>query len=241
MFTMEERNTKTPIQQMDSCLGKSSKKEIEVYGDFLLNIYDYFVLSFCCPLMWRCSKHKILELQNKHVSNNHLDIGVGTGYFLDKCQFSHNKPSITLLDLSQNCLSRTAKRIERYQPTICLADVYEPLPLGNKRFNSISLNLLLHCLPGTIQDKEKVFENIIPFLSDDGVIFGSTVLGKNVKLNFIARKLMKTYNKHRIFCNLQDDFDGLQKILTHYFSEVVMTMAGSVVLFSAKMKVNNSI
>lgn len=229
-----ENNTPTSIDaEIIKPIYKDSKKDIEVYSEFLLYIYDGFVLSFCCPFIWGCSKSKILALYNQNISDNHLDIGVGTGYFLDKCLFKNNQPNITLLDLSQNCLQTTAKRIARYQPEILLADIFEPLPIQSK-FDSVGLNYLLHCLPGSIYDKAKMFDNLIPHLNPGCRIFGATVLGKDIKLGFIAKKLMSTYNKHDIFCNREDDLIGLQEILNKYFKDVTIQLSGTVALFSAK-------
>lgn len=213
---------------------KDVNKDIEVYSDFLLTIYDYFVLSFCCPLIWRCSKEEILTLYNKNISNNHLDIGVGTGYFLDKCHFEVPQPKITLLDLSENCLKVTSKRIARYQPQSIQADIFQTLPLSDNLFDSVGLNYLIHCLPGTIRDKGKIFENINPYLNSNGKVFGATVLGKDLKLNFVANKLMKTYNKHQIFCNLDDDLAGLNEVLNEHYSKVEVKMSGAVALFCAQ-------
>lgn len=211
----------------------SQTKELEIYSPFILSIYDYFVLSFFCPLLWGCGKSPILNLYNKHVTTQHLDIGVGTGYFLDKCTFPSNTPNITLVDLNDSCLNYTAERIQRYKPKRCKADIYQPLPLTEK-FNSVSMTLLLHCLPGNIQEKGKIFENITPLLTQGATLFGATVLGKDVELNFIAKKLMKVYNKHGIFCNLQDDLVGLTTILNSYFPQVEIEMRGSIALFSAR-------
>lgn len=213
---------------------KDANKDIEVYSDFLLTIYDYFVLSFCCPLIWRCSKQKILDLYNQNISNNHLDIGVGTGYFLDKCRFTVANPQITLLDLSENCLKVTSKRLVRYKPQSVQADIFQDLPFNDIQFDSIGLNYLIHCLPGTIRDKAKIFENINPCLSPKGTIFGATVLGKDLRLNFVAKKLMNTYNKHQIFCNLEDDLAGLKEVLNKHYSKFEVMTSGAVALFWAE-------
>jgi|688.fasta_scaffold607307_2 ubiquinone/menaquinone biosynthesis C-methylase UbiE len=212
---------------------KASQEAAEVYSHFLLTIYDSFVLSFVCPLIWRCPKSKILSIYNRHASDFHLDIGVGTGYFLDRCKFPTISPEITLLDLSKNCLDRTANRIQRYQPALCMADILEPLELGSKKFDSVALNYVLHCLPGSIEDKAKVFENIKPFLNPSAVVFGATVLGKNLELTFIPRKLMSFYNKKRIFNNLNDDADSLKSMLEQYFDNVTIEQVGCVAIFSA--------
>lgn len=221
------------VDARDCLIKKNAEEAVEVYGDFLLAIYDFFVLSFCCPLIWRCSKSRILDLYNTYVSNSHLDIGVGTGYFLNKCQFPSQHPHITLLDLNENCLQRSAKRISHYFPTRVLANIFEPLPLGENKYDSVGLNYLIHCLPGTIQDKGIIFSQIKPFLNPGAVIFGATVLGKDLKLGLVARKLMKLYNNKSIFCNLNDNEPGLRSILEQYFSEVSIKIIGSVAIFSA--------
>ncbi len=39
-----------------------------------------------------------LTLYDQYVSANHLDIGVGTGYFLDHCRFPAANPRLALMD-----------------------------------------------------------------------------------------------------------------------------------------------
>jgi hypothetical protein len=52
-----------------------------------LAIYDMAILGYFSRLAWRCPARRIVEHYNLHVSANHLDVGVGTGYFLDHCTF----------------------------------------------------------------------------------------------------------------------------------------------------------
>ena len=52
------------------------------YANPFLGIYDWFALGFTCRFIWGCEAKNIVDLYNKHVSGNHLDIGCGTGYFL---------------------------------------------------------------------------------------------------------------------------------------------------------------
>src|SRR3989344_5472164 len=113
-------------------------KGSEVYNKFFLRIYDFYVLSFAGRFIWKCPKSLILALYNRYVSNHHLEIGVGTGYFLDKCRFPCDKPNITLMDLNSNCLSMASNRIKRYEPAIYQGDVYQPISLMPPRsFDSI--------------------------------------------------------------------------------------------------------
>jgi len=46
----------------------------------LLSGYDLWVLGFSNTFVWRCPTRLLLEFYNEHISGNHLDVGVGTGY-----------------------------------------------------------------------------------------------------------------------------------------------------------------
>src|SRR5215471_7704675 len=71
-----------------------------VYTPSTLALYDLVVLGFSNSLVWKCSSRLILDFYNEHISGKHLDIGVGTGYFLDRCRFPTSTPTIALLDLN---------------------------------------------------------------------------------------------------------------------------------------------
>ena len=53
-----------------------------VYSPFVLRMYDWFVLGFSSRFIWRCPASEMRRLYDRNVSSRHLDIGVGTGYFL---------------------------------------------------------------------------------------------------------------------------------------------------------------
>src|SRR5262245_22523218 len=91
----------------------SAEAGAAIYNKPLLAIYDLGVIGLSNTLAWRCPSHLILDFYNQHISANHLDVGVGTGYFLDKCRFPSSSPRIALLDLNPNSLEATAKRLRR--------------------------------------------------------------------------------------------------------------------------------
>src|SRR5215216_2354989 len=136
-----------------------SHPSITVYTSRRLKLYDALILGLSCRLVWKCPRRHFLKLYNRHVGSPHLDIGVGTGYFLDHCRFPVENPEITLLDLSENCLSKAAGRLERYSPRVVKANALESLDLGDVRFSSAALNGVLHCLPVTPEVKAAVFRN----------------------------------------------------------------------------------
>jgi len=203
-----------------------------VYTKPLLSIYDLYVLGFSNTFVWKCPSHLILDFYNEHVSERHLDVGVGTGYFLDKCKFPTDNPTIDLADLNRNSLNTTAKRLQRYNPTIHIFNVLEPLRIEPANFHSIALNYLLHCLPGNMLSKEVVFRNLKPLLEqNNGVLFGTTILGREIEQNFLAKTLMRIYNSKGIFGNVDDNAADLENILKANFRDYTIRVVGCVAFF----------
>jgi len=212
------------------------KTGAEAYSRRVLSVYDVWVLTISTRWIWRCPAGKLISFYNRHISGNHLDVGVGTGYFLDKCRFPVLSPRVALLDLNPNSLSYTAGRIRRYQPATVAANVLAPLNWKTEPFDSIGLNFLLHCLPGNLASKAAVFEHLMPYLKPGGVIFGSTILGKGVARNPAAVALMKQYNATGIFSNQEDDREGLEAALATLFHRYEIEVKGCVALFSGHSK-----
>jgi hypothetical protein len=53
-------------------------KGAAVYTPLALALYDLAVLGLSNSFVWQCSSHVLLDFYNQHVSDTHLDIGVGT-------------------------------------------------------------------------------------------------------------------------------------------------------------------
>lgn len=206
-----------------------------VYSKPLLSGYNLWVLGFSNTFAWRCPTQVMLEFYNEHISGNHLDVGVGTGYYLDKCTFPKPNPTIALADLNENSLQVTASRLERYRPTVHVANVLEPIDIEPAGFDSIGLNFLIHCLPGNIVSKGAAFRNLKPLLSaDGGVMFGSTILGVGVRHNLIGQALMRLYNAKRIFSNSSDSVADLESVLRDTFRDYSIKIVGCVALFAGR-------
>ena len=204
------------------------------YTPLTLALYDLAVLQFSNSFVWQCPSRVLLDFYNQHISDKHLDIGVGTGYFLDKCRFPSTAPKIALFDLNPHSLAKTARRLRRYNPSCHLGNALQSIDIGMSGFDSISLNYLLHCLPGSLASKSVVFENVKPLLSEGGVIFGSTILGEGLRHNPLARQLLRIYNAEGIFSNLSDRQSDLEAGLKPHFAEYTIHIAGCVALFSAR-------
>ena len=203
------------------------------YTKFALAIYDPLVLWLSNNYIWKCPTAKILQFYNQHIRANHLDVGVGTGYFLDRCTFTTPSPRIALMDLNTNCLEVAAKRIKRYSPEKYCCNILQPITVEMAGFDSIAVNYVLHCLPGTMGSKAVVWQNLKKLLNQQGVLFGSTLLSQGVERSSLARSLMNAYNKKRIFCNEQDDLSTLKQGLQENFSQSSVEVIGCVALFAA--------
>ncbi|KEJ43566.1 putative methyltransferase domain protein, partial [Escherichia coli 6-175-07_S3_C1] len=100
-------------------------------------------------------------------------------------------------------------------------DVFEPYPAAlHGQFDSISMFYLLHCLPGNISTKSCVIRNAAQALTDDGTLYGATILGDGVVHNSFGQKLMRIYNQKGIFSNTKDSEEGLTHILSEHFENV---------------------
>lgn len=206
-----------------------------VYTAGFLRIYDLLVLRFNGHLAWRCGPGRLVRMYDEHVSARHLDIGVGSGYFLDKCRYPVQSPDITLMDLNPNSLDAAANRIRRYQPQKHQANALEPFGLPAGTFDSVGLNWLLHCVPGDMTTKGVVFDHCMTVLAPGGVVFGSTVLTGGVPHTRFSRWMMDKLNDgNESFSNREDDLDTLTTQLDQRFHDTQVEVVGSVAIFSAR-------
>src|SRR5688572_8199697 len=100
---------------------------IKAYTKLGLHLYDPLIVHWVAPRVWGCSPDVLVDHYREHVTSNHADIGVGTGYFLDRCGFESPNPRVALIDLQPNCLAYTARRLSRYRPHTYVRDVLRPV------------------------------------------------------------------------------------------------------------------
>ncbi|MBG5929275.1 MULTISPECIES: class I SAM-dependent methyltransferase [Providencia] len=209
----------------------------KVYTPLSLALYDWWVLNISNNYAWHCNTDEFLIPHFKsHLGNNHMDIGVGTGFYLKKAADEINK--ISLSDLNIHSLEYAKKYISDEKLNSCFChDIFNRFT-GELRgaFDSVSIFYLLHCLPGKMSDKKQAIINISETLKDDGTLYGATILGKGVQHNRFGSKLMSVYNKKGIFSNVYDSADSLETTLASLFEDVSVNIQGAVALFTAKNK-----
>lgn len=201
------------------------------YTPLLLKIYDPWVLGFMARAVWRCPIPPVIERYRRRVGHRHLDVGPGTGYFLDKAAPSDGT-EITLLDPNPNVLAHASRRLAAMHPVTVQADAMKPLPVDGP-FDSAALSYVLHCLRGPQSHKAVAIRNIADVLAPGGVLFGGTVLGLAERHTPQARAVLRAFNWHGDFDNLGDTADGLRRILEESFETVEVDVIGSTANFTA--------
>ena len=204
----------------------------EVYSRAFLRIYDPVILGFYGNVVWRCPTSRLVEQYRQRVGQRHLDVGPGTGYFLEHARLPYDA-QITLLDPNPDVLAHAVRRLSHRHPSAIQADVLRPLPLTGERFDSVALNYVLHCLPGPAVRKAGAVRNVARVLKPGGVLFGATVLGTTGPHTWLSRAVLSFVNSHRIFDNLSDTEDWLRDLLEASFANVEIDVIGSVALFTA--------
>ncbi len=201
------------------------------YTRLLLTVYDPFVLGFVSWFVWRCPTSRLVKGYREHIRGRHLDVGPGTGYFLERSGLPEGS-AVTILDPNKNVLDHVSRRLLRLDITAVEADVLKPLPVDGP-FDSAALHLVIHCLPGPPSRKAEAIANLAAVLAPSGVLFGASVLGRSGPHTWLARRVLGAFNRRGAFDNLDDTEEGLREILGESFERVELETVGSIAIFSA--------
>jgi SAM-dependent methyltransferase len=201
------------------------------YNRVLLNAYDPLVLGPIARFVWRCPSTVLLDRYRRQIRDRHLDVGPGTGYFLEHSRLPAGS-AVTILDPNAAVLRHVSRRLRALDVTAVQADVLKPLPVSGP-FDSAALHLVLHCLPGPMERKARAVANVASVLASDGVLFGASVLGREGDHRWIARRFLAVFNRQGGFDNLADTEAGLRAILEASFEQVALDVVGSAALFTA--------
>lgn len=205
------------------------------YTRGFLRLYDPLVLGLFTRVMWRISTANHVGLYREHITSNHLDVGPGTGYFLDHAGLPDGS-RVAILDPNANVLRHVTRRLRRLDVTPVQADVLKPLPLSGP-FDSAALSFVLHCLPGPMERKGLAIQNIARVLTPAGVLFGGSILGRSARHTRLGRAFLSVVNRRGAFDNLDDTEEGLREILQLAFREVDLTTEGGAAIFVARMPI----
>ena len=201
------------------------------YTGVFLRLYDALVLGPIVRYVWRSPAEPIAAMYRKHIRPNHLDVGPGTGYFIDHAGLPAGS-RVTILDPNTNVLRYVSRRLRDLEVVAVEADVLKPLPVAGP-FASAGLNGVLHCLPGPLDRKAAAIANIARVLAPHATLFGSTVLGRSARHTRAGRAMLTAFNRRGVFGNLDDTDDGIADILRRSFDQVSIETVGGMAIFTA--------
>jgi hypothetical protein len=207
---------------------------VKAYSPVGLKLYDSLVMGVLAQRVWSCAAERLVDHYRTHVTANHADIGVGTGYCLDLCGLPVSHARLALVDLQTNCLDHASRRLARFQPRCYRRDVLQPLRgIEGPAFDSVALGGVLHCLSGSAASKAAVFDNLAPIVTGGTVIFGYTLVSDGVQRRVRTRVVHSILNRARVIDNASDRVDELEAALSARFVECDVNLVGCMALFRA--------
>jgi SAM-dependent methyltransferase len=212
------------------------KRSQQFFNKLTLPFYDFVLYGLVSHHAWGMPVAKLDAHYQRYTRLNHLEVGVGTGYLLDRVEFPAKPTRLALMDLSEPCLERTARRVARHAPQAYVQNLLEPMRHQLAHFDSIALNYVMHCVPGSFKEKHVAFLNLSSLLGPHGVLFGTTVLGEGVRKNWLARPAMWLLNTIGLFNNRHDNARDLERFLRAHFQVLEFYVAGATAVFAVRRK-----
>jgi SAM-dependent methyltransferase len=195
--------------------------------------YDHWVLGIVSTYAWGCPTSRYtLPQYRANIGENHLDIGIATGYYLRHGGIPLTT-NITVVDTNKPAMEYALERLGRRDARAIVADILKPLPIQDK-FDSVSMYYLLNCIPAGVEHKCAVFSHIRNNMTPNGVIHGASIVGKGVRVdNKFAARMRGKLLAAGIFQNKEDSPFDFEKALRQNFHEVEVRVVGTVFLFRA--------
>jgi hypothetical protein len=207
----------------------------QYFNKVSLFFYDVLLYGVISKYAWGASIARLDAHYASYASANHLEVGVGTGFLLNRVRFPH-LPRLALMDLSAPCLAKTAYKVRRYAPATYQQNILTPIVHDIAPFDSISINYVMHCVPGSFAGKGIAFVHLAALLAPNGTLFGTTVLGEGPRKNALARPFMWLMNALGVFNNRNDSARELEDFLRAHFQVLAFEVVGVTAFFALRAK-----
>ncbi len=201
------------------------------YRGVNLRLYDLFVLHFTSPRAWGCTAEELSQMYRRHLSHDHAEVGVGSGYFLSN-HVRADWTQLSLIDPNPAALQYVARRLTTPAVNSHVGDILDATTLPHQRYKSVGANYVLHCLDASGNSKKTAIANLARLTADDGTLFGATVLG-DAEHNRLGRALMRICNATGTFNNTTDNEASLREHLSARFHTVHIERRRTVAMFTA--------
>lgn len=206
---------------------------IKIYSQIGLRFYDLLIMGAVTRYVWNCPSSVFVEFYREHVTANHADIGVGTGFCLDRCDFPESNSRLALIDLKLNCLEFAARRLARFHPEQYLWNASASPLVNVPAFESIGLGGILHCLPGDMNEKGRVFDALKSLSKRGTKIFGYTLVNDDVRATLRRRATFRLFHRAQIINCERDHAGALKRELATRFPQHSVRLHGCFAFFTA--------
>lgn len=202
-----------------------------------LLFYDLLLYGVISRFAWGATIPSLDGLYRKYITTNHLEVGVGTGFLLGRALGKKNRDMrLAFMDLSDACLARCQVKMAAFRPEVYRQNLLHPVEQNIPKFDSIAINSVMHCIPGSFRDKSIVFTHLKALMNTDAVLFGTTVLGKNVNKNLLAKPFMWLMNRLGVFNNQADTGEDLREYLEKNFKILEFNVVGVTAFFAVSLQ-----
>ncbi len=99
-------------------------------------LYDTGLYRVVTPYFWQCKTDTLLSSYKRNLANNHLEIGVGTGFLIKESAPVSSGFRLTLMDLNEACLRKSARTLAKYKPNLYQQNILEPFEECTQKFDS---------------------------------------------------------------------------------------------------------
>jgi ubiquinone/menaquinone biosynthesis C-methylase UbiE len=96
------------------------------YSKLIFSVYDRFLLNYALPLIWKVKKSDVQLFYQNHISSDHLDIGAGTGYFIQNCEHLPANFKLSVMDINPICLKICEIQLQKFNPILQEQDGLTP-------------------------------------------------------------------------------------------------------------------
>jgi ubiquinone/menaquinone biosynthesis C-methylase UbiE len=104
----------------------NTESGVSVYSPAILRLYDFGVLGLSNRFVWQCpTKTVLLPFYKEHLGLKHLDVGVGTGFYIARAGLTRSH-QVSLLDLNENSLQAAAAQVKQARVRTFMRDVMQP-------------------------------------------------------------------------------------------------------------------
>eukprot|EP01084_Bolivina_argentea_P195134 334831_1 len=219
-----------------------------------MKVYPY-VSRLAMNNVWKFPTERHVAQYSEYMmrSKNHLEIGTASVHCLTKANiFDRLNMNVTLLDIEEAPLNNAKEEliangfhktlINTIQCDVTQINENTISDMNNKIFDTIAMGHVLHCIPGSINEKfPKILDGLSSYMDKNTKFFGCS--HANIEpdgFNAFPEKFMNFLRQQKILFNENDTTKDMEKVLSEYFGIYDVTEVGYVTMFEAYCKKINA-